>query len=330
MIASNLLYIKRWTLMPGRKNILVADRKMSSFQFSLRRFITERLAAVADEISSEVEKRILQYQKEISSHQLLKVTRKPEIRGHIIDLTQHDSKEEEDLGFQQLRDQKGNSSRHQEDPEPPQIIQDKEELCTNQEREQPVLKQDKGIVVWTEEWQLRLLENIWKPELNLHRTDPPQERVCKEKMGPHVQQLCNHELRSSLYQEKPKRPQMKKKQKELRTSQEGERFAVRQPTSTFMVTPTYKERDRRDEEQNCNQALSGKPPEPESRKKKKSKSVGSASSLNAELKKRKRDGNRSQSSRVENAPMSESQSKADASEKSAKCAVKKLFGVKLN
>lgn len=57
---------------------------MSSFQFSLRRFITERLAAVAEEISSEVEKRILQYQKEISTHQLLKVTQKPEIRGHIV------------------------------------------------------------------------------------------------------------------------------------------------------------------------------------------------------------------------------------------------------
>lgn len=99
-----------------------------------------------------------------------------------------------------------------------------------------------------------------------------------------------------------------------------------------MVTPTYKERARRDEEQNCNRALSGKSPKPESRKKKKSKSVGSASSLKAELKKRKRDGNRSHSSRVENAPVSESQSKADVSEKPAKCAVEseKLFGVKLN
>lgn len=105
---------------------------------------------------------------------------------------------------------------------------------------------------------------------------------------------------------------------------------MRQPTSTVMVTPTYKERDRRDEEQTCNWAMSGKTPEPESQKKKKSKSVGSASSLNAELKKRKCDGNRSQSSRVENAPVSESQSKADVSEKPAKCAVEKLFGVKLN
>ncbi|XP_006782625.1 uncharacterized protein LOC102781415 [Neolamprologus brichardi] len=295
---------------------------MSSFQFSLRRFITERLATVAEEISSEVEKRILQYQKEISTHQLLKVTQKPEIRGHIVDLTQHDSEEEEDLGCQQLLDQKGNSSLHQEDPETSQIIQDKEELCTNQEREQPVMKQNKGIVVWTEEWQLRLLENIWKPEINLHRTDLPQKRVCKKKIGRHGQQLCNHEWRSSLYQQKTNLPPIKKKQKELCTSQEGERFAVRQPTSTFMVTPTYKEHDRRDEEQNCNQALSGKSPKPES----------PASSVKAELKKRKRDGNRSHSSRVENAPVSESQSKADASEKPAKCAVEseKLFGVKLN
>lgn len=139
-------------------------------------------------------------------------------------------------------------------------------------------------------------------------SDLPQKGVCKKKIGRHGQQLCNHEWRSSLYQQKTNLPPIKKKQKELCTSQEGERFAVRQPTSTFMVTPTYKEHDRRDEEQNCNRALSGKSPKPESRKKKKSKSVGSASSLTAELKKRKRDGNRSHSSRVENAPVSESQS----------------------
>ena len=55
---------------------------------------------------------------------------------------QHVCKEEEVLTDQQLCDQERNSSLDQEDPEPPQIKEEQEELCTSLEGEQLVLKQE--------------------------------------------------------------------------------------------------------------------------------------------------------------------------------------------
>ncbi|XP_034721381.1 zinc finger and SCAN domain-containing protein 2-like [Etheostoma cragini] len=55
---------------------------------------------------------------------------------------QHVCKEEEVLSDQQLWIQERNSSLDQEDPEPPQIKEDQEDLCTSQEGEQLVLKQE--------------------------------------------------------------------------------------------------------------------------------------------------------------------------------------------
>ncbi|XP_035854958.1 rho GTPase-activating protein gacU-like isoform X4 [Sander lucioperca] len=55
---------------------------------------------------------------------------------------QHVFKEEEVLSDQQLCIQERNSSLDQEDPEPPQIKEEQEELCPSQEGEQLVLKQE--------------------------------------------------------------------------------------------------------------------------------------------------------------------------------------------
>ncbi|XP_076738522.1 uncharacterized protein LOC101470411 isoform X3 [Maylandia zebra] len=134
---------------------------MSSAQY-LREFIKERLTAVCEEIFSEVQKTIVQYEEEINrQHRLLDISRKPDRNSHII---------EESLGEQQVCNQETNSSLDQEDPEPPQIKEEQEELCSSQEGEQLGLKQEaEDIIVWTDEEQLRLLEMVWKPEMQSHR-----------------------------------------------------------------------------------------------------------------------------------------------------------------
>uniref|UniRef100_A0A3B4EY00 DDE Tnp4 domain-containing protein n=1 Tax=Pundamilia nyererei TaxID=303518 RepID=A0A3B4EY00_9CICH len=73
------------------------------------------------------------------------------------------------------------------------------------------------IVQYEEEinrWR-RLLDITWKPEIKLHRTDIPQQPVCKEKEVLPEQQLWNQERSSSLDQEEPEPPQIKEEQEEL-------------------------------------------------------------------------------------------------------------------
>ncbi|XP_039862889.1 zinc finger and SCAN domain-containing protein 12-like isoform X2 [Simochromis diagramma] len=119
------------------------EAAMSSAQY-LREFIKERLTAVCEEIFSEVQKTIVQYEEEINrQHRLLDISRKPDRNSHIIDLPQqHDCEEEEGLDEQQVCNQERNSSLDQEDPEPPQIKEEQEELCSIQEGEQLGLKQE--------------------------------------------------------------------------------------------------------------------------------------------------------------------------------------------
>ncbi|KAK5927086.1 hypothetical protein CgunFtcFv8_022608 [Champsocephalus gunnari] len=59
-----------------------------------------------------------------------------------IELPQHPVCEEQVLSEQQLCIQERNSSLDQEDPEPPQIKEEQEELCTSPEGEQLGLEQD--------------------------------------------------------------------------------------------------------------------------------------------------------------------------------------------
>ncbi|XP_039466326.1 zinc finger protein 571-like isoform X2 [Oreochromis aureus] len=119
------------------------EAAMSSVQY-LREFIKERLTAVCEEIFSEVQKTIVQYEEETNrQHRLLDISRKPDRNSHIIDLPrQHDCEEEEGLDEQQVCNQERNSSLDQEDPEPPKIKEEQEELCSSQEGEQLGLKQE--------------------------------------------------------------------------------------------------------------------------------------------------------------------------------------------
>ncbi|XP_029915823.1 zinc finger protein 2 homolog [Myripristis murdjan] len=94
---------------------------------------------------------------------------------------------------------------------------------------------EKTIVVYEEEIerQRRLLDIVLKPEIKLHRADPPQPSVCKEELLLD-QRHCSKESDSSLGQEPP---QIKEEQEELCISQEGEQPLV-QEEDVLKLTPT--------------------------------------------------------------------------------------------
>ncbi|XP_041862116.1 zinc finger protein 665-like [Melanotaenia boesemani] len=123
---------------------------MSSVQH-LREFISARLTAAAEEIFTEFEKTIVQYEEEIDrQRRLLDVTWKPQKHLHAADLPpQFDCKEEEVLADQQLCNQEKNSSLDQEKPEPPQIKEELEEPCTSQDGEQLALKEETDALMVT-------------------------------------------------------------------------------------------------------------------------------------------------------------------------------------
>ncbi|XP_074495254.1 uncharacterized protein LOC141769757 isoform X1 [Sebastes fasciatus] len=116
---------------------------MSSVEY-LREFVNERLTAAAEEIFRVFKNTIIEYEEEIDrQRKLLDVVWKPEIKLHRIELPlQYIFQDEEVLADQQLCIQERNSSLDQEDPEPPQIKEEQEELCTSQEGEQLEVKQE--------------------------------------------------------------------------------------------------------------------------------------------------------------------------------------------
>ncbi|XP_030607850.1 zinc finger protein 250-like [Archocentrus centrarchus] len=216
-------------------------------------------------------------------------------------------KEEEGLDDQQVCNQEWNSSLDQEDPEHPQIKEELDELCISQEGEHLLLKQEtEGIIVWTGEERRKLLDTIWKPEIKLHRTDLPQQHVCKKEGGLDDQQVYNQERNSSLDPEDPELPQIKQEPEELCTSQEREPLVQKQEADTFMVPPT-----------NSDQLLSYNSPEPESCDQDECEHVDSGSTINAEPKTRRPHRNGTHRNKVENSPVSESQHKIG--KKSVKC-----------
>ncbi|XP_074489255.1 uncharacterized protein LOC141766350 isoform X3 [Sebastes fasciatus] len=98
--------------------------------------------------------------------------------------------------------------------------------------------------------QRRLLDVVWKPEIQLNRLELPQQHVCKEEEEEVLadQQLCIQERISSLDQEDPEPPQIKEEQEELCTSEEGEQLVLKQETDAFMLTPTYEESDHSEDQ----------------------------------------------------------------------------------
>ncbi|XP_027145535.1 zinc finger protein 391-like [Larimichthys crocea] len=125
---------------------------MSSVE-CLREFVNERLTAAAEEIFGVFIKTIVEYEEEIyRQRKLLDIVWKPEIKLHRIDLQQQhvcEEEEEEVLTDQQLCNQERSSSLDQEDPEPVQIKEEQEELCTSQEGEELVMKVEADTFVVT-------------------------------------------------------------------------------------------------------------------------------------------------------------------------------------
>ncbi|XP_042288410.1 zinc finger protein 436-like [Thunnus maccoyii] len=111
---------------------------MSSVE-SLRELINERLTAAAEEIFRVFHKTIVEYETEIDrQRRLLDIIWKPEIRLQRTELPQQHVWKEEEV----LADQERNSSLDQEEPEPPQIKEEEEEVCSSLEGEQLLLKQE--------------------------------------------------------------------------------------------------------------------------------------------------------------------------------------------
>nr|XP_040044137.1 zinc finger protein OZF-like [Gasterosteus aculeatus aculeatus] len=111
---------------------------------NLREFVNERLSAAAEEIFGVFKRTVVEYQEEIDrQRRLLDVFWKPEVRLHRIELPQSRvCKEEELLSDQQLCLQERKPSLDQEDPDPPAIKEEQEELCTSPEGEQLEPKQE--------------------------------------------------------------------------------------------------------------------------------------------------------------------------------------------
>uniref|UniRef100_A0A8C7Z5U0 C2H2-type domain-containing protein n=1 Tax=Oryzias sinensis TaxID=183150 RepID=A0A8C7Z5U0_9TELE len=111
---------------------------MSSLQ-SLREFISQRLAAAAEEIFRHFEGTIVQYEQQLCCQRLLAV-RKPQLQLHHIVLPQRDVTEDEDLCNQnrnfrveQEEPEPPQIKNEQEEPEPPKMKEDQEGLCISQD-----------------------------------------------------------------------------------------------------------------------------------------------------------------------------------------------------
>ncbi|CAI5676969.1 unnamed protein product [Oreochromis niloticus] len=175
--------------------------------------------------------------------------------------------------------------------------------------EQIFLEFEKTIVQYEEEIdrQHRLLDITWKPQIKLHRTDVPQQPVCKEEEVLIEPQLCDQERSSSLDQEEPEPPQIKEEQEELCSSQEGEQLRLKEETDTFMGTAA-EERDH--SEPDNDQLITNNSPLAESQDQGRSRNVDSGSTRNP---------NRSKN--AESSPLSESRSSTGAGTKLLKCDV---------
>ncbi|XP_008289309.1 uncharacterized protein LOC103364080 isoform X2 [Stegastes partitus] len=182
---------------------------MSSVQ-NLRELINERLTAAAEEIFTEFEKTIVQYEEVIDrQRRLLDVIWKPQITLDTTGLPQqHVCEQEEVLADQQLHNQAKNSNLDQEDPESPQIKEEQEELCLSQDGEHLVLTQktdmlvqckskckelsreifqvfEKTLIKYEKQinHQHRLLDIIRKPEIKLHTTSHSNMSVRRRRFS---------------------------------------------------------------------------------------------------------------------------------------------------
>uniref|UniRef100_UPI0037E867AE zinc finger protein 37 homolog n=1 Tax=Semicossyphus pulcher TaxID=241346 RepID=UPI0037E867AE len=107
----------------------------------LREFVNERLTAAAEEIFGVFKRTIVEYEQELDrQRRLLDFVWKPHVKLERIELPQqYVRREEEVFDGQQLCNQERNFSL---DQGPPEIKEEQEELCSSQEGEQLILKQE--------------------------------------------------------------------------------------------------------------------------------------------------------------------------------------------
>nr|XP_033482146.1 zinc finger protein 180-like [Epinephelus lanceolatus] len=105
--------------------------------------------------------------------------------------------------------------------------------------------------------QRKLLDVVWKPDIELIRIELPQQHVCKEmeEEGLAEQQLRIQEMNSSVDQEEPEPPLIKEEEEEVCSSQEGEQLVLKQETDGFMLIPPYEESDHSEPETNSDHQL---------------------------------------------------------------------------
>ncbi|XP_023818049.1 putative uncharacterized protein DDB_G0287113 isoform X3 [Oryzias latipes] len=121
--------------------------------------------------------------------------------------------------------------------------------------------------------QRRLLDVIWKPQLQLHHIVLPQHWMTEE------EDLCNQQRNFKVEQEEPEPPQVKEEQEEqeppqvkeeqeepeppqmkeepgeLCISQDEDQIDMKQETDTLMEIPTYEEDENSEADLNNQQSL---------------------------------------------------------------------------
>ncbi|XP_078791743.1 uncharacterized protein LOC144986907 isoform X2 [Oryzias latipes] len=109
--------------------------------------------------------------------------------------------------------------------------------------------------------QRRLLDVIWKPQLQLHHIVLPQHWMTEE------DDLCNQQRNFRVEQKEPEPPQIKEEQEEpeppqikeepgeLCISQDEDQFDLKQETDTLMEIPTYEEDENSEADLNNQQSF---------------------------------------------------------------------------
>ncbi|XP_024862832.1 oocyte zinc finger protein XlCOF6-like isoform X2 [Kryptolebias marmoratus] len=166
---------------------------------------------------------------------------------------------------------------------------------------------EKNIVQYEEEidCQRRLLDISWKPQINLHRIELPQQNVWKEKRILTDQQLCNQERNSSLDHEELEPPQMMDEYGEqepphvtkdqgepefpqMKGDHENPEVPYKKEGQEKPETPTYKELNHLELEPNRVSLMDQNSHEAENQDQKPIRNVDLGSSRDEELKQHKR------------------------------------------
>ncbi|XP_041640045.1 mediator of RNA polymerase II transcription subunit 15-like [Cheilinus undulatus] len=136
---------------------------------------------------------------------------------------QHVFKEEKAFADQRVCKQEKNSGPDQEEPEPPQLTEEKEEPCCRQEGEQFVLKQETGTCMNSDKGVCACF------------LDVPQHHLCKKEEALADKQVCKQEMNCSPDQEEQEPPQLAEDWGEPCSSQQ---LLLKQETDTFPLTST--------------------------------------------------------------------------------------------